>query len=63
MENPVVREVTKDEILRELTEKAVALWGQDRAEALKASLEQTATHLFEVGQAHPDTDIEPGFYQ
>ena len=59
----MVREGTKDEILQELTEKAVALWGRDRAQALRASLEQTATHLWEIGQADPGTDVEPGFYQ
>ena len=53
----------KDEILRELTEKAIALWGQDRAKTLQASLEQTAAHLWEIGQAEPGTGVEPGFYQ
>lgn len=54
---------TKDKILQELTEKAMALWGPDRAQELRASLEQTATYLWEIGQADPGTDVEPGFYQ
>ena len=55
--------VTKDKILQEITEKAIALWGQDRAEILRASLQQTADYLWEIGQADPGTDVEPGFYQ
>ena len=54
---------TKDKILQELTEKAIGLWGEDRAHVLRESLEQTATHLWEIGQAGPGTDVEPGFYQ
>ncbi|PKB83594.1 MAG: hypothetical protein BZY88_01810 [SAR202 cluster bacterium Io17-Chloro-G9] len=54
---------TKDQILKELTEKAIALWGHDRVQNLKASLEQTATHLWEIGQADPETGVEPGFFQ
>ena len=59
----MVTQRTKDKILQELTEKAIALWGQDRAQILRASLEQTATHLWEIGQADPGTDVEPGFFQ
>ena len=55
----MVTHVTKDTILQELTEKAVALWGRDRAQILRASLEQTATYLWEIGQADPGTDVEP----
>ena len=56
-------EVTKEKILQELTERAIALWGRDRAQDLRASLEQTATHLWEIGQAEPGTGVEPGFFQ
>jgi len=59
----VVTGVTKAEILKELTEKALALWGPVRAQELRASLEQTAAYLWEIGQADPGTDVEPGFYQ
>ena len=59
----MVSENTKDEILQEWTEKAAALWGQDRAQALAASLEQTASHLWDIRNADPGTDTEPGFYQ
>ena len=59
----MVAQRTKDQILQELTEKAIALWGQDRAQILRASLEQTAGYLWEIGQAEPGTDVEPGFFQ
>ena len=55
--------VTKDKILQEVTGKAIALWGNDRAQILRESLEQTATRLWEIGLADPGTDVEPGFYQ
>ena len=61
--NLLAAQRTKDKILHELTEKAVALWGQDRARILQASLEQTAAYLWEIGLAGPGTDVEPGFYQ
>lgn len=60
---PVVSRDSKEEILQELTEKAIALFGQERAEALRASLEQTATYLLEIGQADLGTEVEPGFFQ
>lgn len=63
MENFVVSEETKDGILLELTEKAAALFGRERAQALQTSLEQTAAYLWEVRQADAGTDVEPGFYQ
>ena len=59
----MVTGVTKAEILQELTEKAAALWGRDRAQELRASLEQTAAHLWEISQADPGTEVEPGFFQ
>ena len=61
--NLVATGESKDEILQELTEKALALWGPVRAQELRTSLEQTATYLWEIGQADPGTDVEPGFYQ
>ena len=53
----------QEEILRELTQQAKALWGNDRAEALRDALEQTAGQLREVSQAPPRPEVEPGFYQ
>ena len=59
----LVKQSSKEKILQELTEKAVALWGQDRAAILRSSLEQTATHLWEISQAEPGSSVEPGFFQ
>ena len=51
------------EIAVELRAQAVRLWGEQRAGELEESLQQTALHLWEVGQVTPDRDLEPGFYQ
>ncbi len=62
----MVTKPSKDEIdliLGELTEKAVALWGEERAKILQSSLEQTATHLWDIRQAEPGASVEPGFFQ
>jgi len=52
-----------EEILRELTEQAVALWGEERAGAISASVEVTAQRLWDVSRNLPHRDVEPGFYQ
>jgi hypothetical protein len=52
-----------EEILRELTEQAKALWGEERARAISASVEATAHRLWAVSRNLPDRDVEPGFYQ
>lgn len=57
------RDISPEVILRELTERARSLWGEERAAALQASLEQTARNLQEIGQNLPRYEIEPGFYQ
>ena len=53
----------QQEIRQELTERARALWGNDRAEALRSALENTASQLEEVGRVLPKPEVEPGFYQ
>ncbi|MDP7082919.1 MAG: hypothetical protein QGH97_00900 [Dehalococcoidia bacterium] len=52
-----------DEVLRELTEQAKALWGEERAKAISSSVEATARRLWEVSRNLPQRDLEPGFYQ
>jgi hypothetical protein len=52
-----------EEILRELTEQAKALWGEERTRAISASVEATARRLWDVGRNLPHRDVEPGFYQ
>ena len=56
-------EQTRDELLRELTEKAKTLWGDARAAELSRTLETTASQLIEVRQDLPNRDLEPGFFQ
>ena len=61
--NLLATKPSKDAILLELTEKAVALWGEERAKILQPSLAQTATHLWDIRQAEPGASVDPGFFQ
>lgn len=54
---------SSEEIARVLVEQAKALWGPERAEAIRALLEQTARQLADVDRSLPDREVEPGFYQ
>ncbi len=56
-------DATQGKILRALTEEAKSLWGEERAEAIAAPLEQTAQQLAEVSRVLPGSEVEPGFYQ
>ena len=56
-------ETTVDVLLGNLTARARALWGEDKAAAMSSALEQTARQLWEIGQFTPARDVEPGFYQ
>ena len=55
--------ISREEILHELTERAQALWGVDRARVIATSLESAARQLWEISQKLPARDVEPGFYQ
>ena len=52
-----------EDILRALTEQAVALWGDERAAAIAITLVETAQQLRDVSQVLPHYEVEPGFYQ
>ena len=56
-------EESLEDILRDLTDRATALWGEERAGAMRPELEQTARQLQEIGRETPGRDVEPGFYQ
>jgi hypothetical protein len=56
-------DMSPENILRELTEQAQSMWGEQRAQALQASLEQTSRNLQELSQNLPRYEVEPGFYQ
>ena len=48
-----------ENIARQLRAQAVRLWGEEQAVELEASLEQTALHLWGVGQQTCHRDLEP----
>ena len=56
-------EESLEDLVRELTGRAKALWGEEKAGAMKTELEETARHLQQIGRETPGRDVEPGFYQ
>ena len=54
---------SQQEILVQLTSEAQRRWGNDRAEAIKTYLENTAKQIFETGNSLPVPEIEPGYFQ
>ena len=56
-------EQSREDLLRELTDKARAQWGEARAAELGNTLENTVAQLMEVRQHLPKRDVEPGFFQ
>ena len=54
---------THEELLRDITERAKALWGEDKAAEMADALERTATEMEEIDRAIPKRDMEPGYYQ
>lgn len=52
-----------EDITRELMEQAAALWGRERAETIRTSLEETAQHLLAIAHHLPHQEVEPSFYQ
>jgi hypothetical protein len=52
-----------EDVTKELVHRATILWGQQRTEATRQSLEQTARQLLEIAHNLPDRDVEPSFYQ
>ena len=53
---------THEEIVQGLVDHAKQLWGAQRANELRSSLESTATQLLQLADNLPDRDVEPGFY-
>ncbi len=51
------------EILSRLLAEARRLWGEERAQELLTSIEQTAGNLHQIATHLPDPSVEPGFYQ
>lgn len=53
---------SQQEIARELFAKATELYGAQRAEAIRATLEEAAEHLWVISQNLPDKEQEPAFF-
>lgn len=53
---------SQEEIAQGLSEQAKWLWGEQRANELKSSLENTAGQLRRLAENLPGRDVEPGFY-
>ena len=53
---------SKEELIRSLERRATELWGPNRAEELRSTIEQTATNMVRVANDPPPADEEPGFY-
>ena len=54
---------THEELLRDITERAKALWGEAKAAEMADALEQTALNMEQIDRMMPERDVEPGFYQ
>ena len=51
-----------DLIAGSLTDRAVALWGPERAEELQNLIQETAQRVWLISQDPPPANEEPGFY-
>ena len=54
--------LSKEEMSRELVAKAIDLWGEARAEAIRNPLETMAENLWVLAQNLPDLEQEPAFF-
>ena len=59
----MIAKPTHEELLRDITERAKALWGEAKAAEMAAALEQTALNMEEIDRTMPKRDVEPGYYQ
>ncbi len=54
---------TYDELLKDITDRAKALWGDAKTAEMTAALESTARQMVDNDRVMPKIDVEPGFYQ
>lgn len=54
--------LTKEQIVAQLTEQAKVVWGPERAQALRASLEEAGNNLWILNQNLPELEEEPAFF-
>jgi hypothetical protein len=55
-------QLSQEDLARSLQAQAATLWGVQRAEALRASLEAAARQVLEIGRSLPRPGTEPGVY-
>ena len=53
---------SQQDIARELFTKATELYGTQRAEAIRATLDEAAEHVWVISQNLPDKEQEPAFF-
>lgn len=51
-----------DEIIQALTERAVRLWGPERAEAARSNIAEAAMYIKVIGDNPPGPDVAPLFH-
>ena len=51
---------SQSQIAEALFQQAVASWGQERAQALRPTLDQVADHLWTLSTNIPHQEVEPG---
>jgi hypothetical protein len=54
---------TYDELLKDITDRAKAMWGEAKAAEMTAALESTTRQMVDIDRVMPKVDVEPGFYQ
>jgi hypothetical protein len=54
--------LSREEMAKELVERAEALWGKERAETLRPFLELVAGHLWQLSLELPHPEEEPAFF-
>ena len=50
---------SRDEVIRDLTQKAVSLWGQEQTQALRERIERTADQMLTVSKNLPHFEEVP----
>ncbi len=54
---------TYDDLIKDITDRAKALWGEGKAAEMTGALESTARQMVDIDRVMPRVDVEPGFYQ
>lgn len=52
---------SQEDFSKELYDRALRLWGRQRAEALRKSINETSEQLLRVSQTLPSRELHPAF--